>query len=109
MAALADDVTWHDPLPDDHPVGGNFQGKEAVAQYFRELFQLADIRAFEIIDIIAEGGKVVAQMHLETTMRHNGKEFNGDSAHVWTFNDAGLATSYRIYADTDRIMAAYRD
>ncbi|MEF2978852.1 nuclear transport factor 2 family protein [Subtercola sp. YIM 133946] len=108
MAALADDVDWSDPLPDDHPVGGTFRGKAAVREYFAALSQIAEIRAFEIVDIVGEGDKVVAQMHLETTMRHNGADFVGDSAHVWTFNAEGRASSYRIYADTERIMAAFR-
>ncbi len=107
MDAIADDIDWIDPLPPDHPVGGVFRGKTEVTRYFEELGQLATFKAFDVLDIIAEGDTVVAFIHLETTMRHNGRDFVGDSAHVWTFAD-GVAVRYRIFADTARIMAAYR-
>ncbi|MBJ7602539.1 MAG: nuclear transport factor 2 family protein [Candidatus Dormibacteraeota bacterium] len=107
MDAIADDVDWIDPLPPDHPVGGVFRGKNEVARYFEELGKLATFKAFDVVDIVAEGDTVVAFLHLETTMRHNGRDFVGDSAHVWTFAD-GVAIRYRIFADTARIMAAFR-
>lgn len=107
LAALADDVEWVDPLPADYPVGGTFRGKAAVQDYFRQLAQIAEFRSFDLVDVIAAGDKVVALIHLETTMRHNGRPFAGDSAHVWTFRD-GQAVQYRIYADTAGIMAAYQ-
>jgi hypothetical protein len=108
MAALSDDIEWWDPLPADYPIGGTFRGKQAVAAYFAELSAIADIRSFQIVEIIAQGNTVVALIHIESTMRRNGQVFAGDSAHVWTFDDEGLATRYRIYADTDGIARAYR-
>ena len=107
LDVIADDVDWIDPLPADHPVGGVFRGRTEVKRYFEELGKLATFKAFKVVDIIAEGDAVVAFIHLETTMRHNGRDFSGDSAHVWTFAD-GVAVRYRIYADTAGIMAAYR-
>ena len=107
MAALSDDVEWIDPLPPDHPVGGTFHGKSKVQEYFRQLAGIAEFQAFDLVDLIAAEDKVVAIIHLETTMRQNGRRFVGDSAHVWTFRD-GLAIKYRIYADTAGIMAAFR-
>ena len=108
MAALTEDIEWSDPLPADYPIGGTFRGKPAVREYFAALSAIADIRSFHVVDVIAEGRKVVALIHIESTMRHNGQVFVGDSAHVWTFNDDGLAVLYRIYADTDGIGRAYR-
>ncbi len=108
MAALSEDVEWRDPLPADYPIGGTFRGKQAVAAYFAKLSAIADIRSFEIADIIAQDNTVVALIHIESTMRRNGQVFAGDSAHVWTFDAGGLAIRYRIYADTDGIARAYR-
>ena len=107
LAILSDDVEWIDPLPSTHPVGGTFHGKSEVQEYFRQLGGIAEFQAFELVDLIAAEDKVVAFIHLETTMRHNGRRFAGDSAHVWTFRD-GLAVKYRIYADTAGIMAAFQ-
>ncbi len=107
MDAIGDDIDWIDPLPADHPVGGVFRGKTEVTRYFQELGKLATFKAFDVLDIIAENDTVVAFIHLETTMVHNGRDFVGDSAHVWTFVN-GVAVRYRIFADTAGIMAAYR-
>jgi uncharacterized protein len=108
LAALSEDIEWWDPLPGDYPIGGLFRGKQAVVEYFRQLSGIAEIRSFQLADIIAQDHTVVALIHLESTMRHNGQVFTGDSAHVWTFDDEGLATRYRIYADTEGIAKAYR-
>lgn len=108
MDILADDVEWSDPLPVDYPIGGTFRGKRAVADYFVELAGIADIRVFRIVELISQDHTVVALIHIESTMRGSGQVFVGESAHVWTFDDSGMATRYRIYADTDGIGRAYR-
>lgn len=73
LAALSEDIEWWDPLPDDYPIGGLFRGKQAVVEYFRQLSGIAEIRSFNVADIIAQDHTVVALIHLESTMRHNGQ------------------------------------
>ena len=66
-----------------------------------------DFRAFEAREFIAQGDKVVALVHGESTIKRTKRDVVNDGAHVLTMRD-GKLVRFVGYDNTAAIADAYR-
>ena len=99
---MAEDVQWEyawseSPIP--WLVPG--RGRDHVARFFTVLNDHLAFNRFEVNDVLAEDGVVVALVSLDATVRANGKRIvETDEPHVWHFDAAGRVRKFRHGADT---------
>ena len=89
-----------------HPLLVPHRGKDGVARFFAELSKYR-FSEFEVTDLLTGDHCVAARILLETTAP-SGVVIRDDAVHLWRFDDNGLATGMRHYADTAKHLAAWR-
>lgn len=108
MEVFAEDFEWRaadsSPLADQSPYLGLKEVRERVFERIKAGFETLKVNADEIF---GAGDKVVVLGYYEGVYRPNGKSFEAQVAHVWTFND-GKAVKFQQYADTLRIALITR-
>lgn len=97
------DFEWvaadHSPLADRSPYHGLDEVREGVFDRIAAGFEYLRIRADEIFEA---GDKVVMLGYYDGIFKANGKQFQAQVAHVWTF--AGdKAVKFQQYVDTFQI------
>lgn len=107
LATLDDSIEWVIPGPSDLPIAGTMRGKQEVQTWFEQLGQHLQIQRLEPYDFIAQGDKVVALLHGEYTIPHNGRRVTDELAHVFTVQN-GKITRFQEFADTEAIASAHR-
>jgi len=110
VALVADDVDWRndDVASRECPWNGNFSGKSNLPGFFAAVGAELDITVFDVKAVAASGANVAVNLRIESTLRKNGRPFNNDVVHFWTFNDRGQITRYRHFNDTAAELAAWR-
>ncbi len=103
---VADAIVWVVPGPADLPTSGTVTGVNALRQWFRTLGYTVEYDRFEPYEFIAQGDKVVALIHIESTVLTTSKRVESDAAHVWTYRDGKLA-HFQVFDDTAAIAAAH--
>lgn len=103
LGFFAADFEWfaadHSPLADRSPYRGLDEVREGVFDRIAAGFESLTIRADEIFDA---GDKVVMLGYYESIFKANGKQFQAQVAHIWTFAE-GKAVKFQQYADTFQI------
>ena len=103
LGFFAEDFEWfaadHSPLADRSPYRGLDEVREGVFDRIAAGFERLTVRADEIFEA---GDKVVMLGYYDGIFKANGKQFEAQVAHVWTFADV-LAVKFQQYADTYQI------
>ena len=107
LAQLDNSVEWQVPEIDDVRISGTRRGVDKVQEFFTLLGTDQEVISFEPRQFTANGDTVVALGHYNFRVRATGKSFESDFAHVFTVHN-GMVASFREYADTNAIAAAYR-
>ncbi len=89
----------HSPLADRSPYHGLDEVREGVFDRIAAGFEGLRIKADEIFDA---GDKVVVLGYYDGIFKANGKQFQAQMAHVWTFSGA-KAAKFQQYVDTFQI------
>jgi len=89
----------HSPLADRSPYRGLDEVRERVFERIAAGFQYLKIRADEVFDA---GDKVVMLGYYDGIFKANGKQFQAQVAHVWTFV-GDKALKFQQYVDTFQI------
>jgi ketosteroid isomerase-like protein len=82
LNVLTDDVVWEDSSLG--PLSGTYQGKQAVATFFGEMFEVyAGTLRLDVVDIVAndDHGVVLTREQGETSS----EAISWRGAHIWTF------------------------
>lgn len=95
-AAQAAGVPWMQPR----------HGRDAVPGFFAALGEHMEFNDFQVKRVVAGDDVVIAEIGLDVTMTSSGAQLLTDEIHLWTFNDQGLVSAYRHYADTAKHIAA---
>jgi ketosteroid isomerase-like protein len=80
------------------------RGPAQVAEFFALIAEW-QVEDFEVLDLLASGSQVVAEVRTAFTLP-NGGRFADEELHLWTFNAAGKVTRFRHYVDTAKHIAA---
>lgn len=109
---LADDVVFDDDTRPSaaqeagYPLFVPHRGKDGVARFFAELAEYR-FSEFDVTDLLTGDHCVAARILVEFTTP-SGAVVRDDAMHLWRFDDSGLATGMRHYADTAQHLAAWR-
>ncbi|HEY0489552.1 MAG TPA: nuclear transport factor 2 family protein [Telluria sp.] len=107
LSCLAQDIAWEEPEVPNLPFAGKRQGRDHVAEFFRTVAALQQLRDFRPIEFIAQGDRVISLGHYEWTVRATGADWGSDWVHIFTVHD-GKITHFREMADTHRVVEAYQ-
>jgi ketosteroid isomerase-like protein len=107
LAMYSDDCAWDVGGPPDLPWAGTWRGKQGLMSLIEILDEELEFHAFEAVDFIGDGDKVVVTVTADNTVRRTGRRFVNHEAHVSTFRD-GRCIHLRIYDDTAMAADAYR-
>jgi uncharacterized protein len=80
-------------------------GPDGVAQFFTAVAEL-DIHDFQVVDILASGHQVAAEVVIEYTTP-NGGRLRDEELHLWSLDANKQVTRLRHYVDTAKHIAAY--
>jgi steroid delta-isomerase len=95
LALFADDAQLINPMTGEEGI----TGKDALRAFYQNLVNsLVDYHAGPT-DIIIEGSKLVAPLHLEGKTK-DGNPIVMNNLNFWTFDENGKFTVLRIYMDT---------
>ena len=76
------------------------------AGFFTVLAEQLTFNDFQVLDLIASGDRVAAEIRLDVTSKASGERIVSDEVHLWTFDDHGRVVVFRHYVDTAKHMAA---
>jgi len=108
LSALAPDIEWVNPGPDDLSYFGVRRGRDAVQQLFEYVGGEFELAQFEPKLFFAEGETVAVVLQMKGRMRSTGKEFEQDLAHIFSFGDDGLVTNFLDIQNTAAVADALR-
>jgi uncharacterized protein len=109
---LADDVVFDDDTRPSsaqeagYPLFLPHRGKDGVVRFFAELGEY-QFREFDVTDLLV-GDSCVASRVLIEVATPSGEVIHDDVMHLWRFDDTGLVSGLRHYADTAKHLAAWR-
>ena len=107
LSYMAQDIEWDEPDVPGLPFAGKRQGRDSVAEFFRMVAAVQQIREFRPTEFIAQNDRVVALGHYEWTVRANGFDWGSDWVHLFTIQD-GKITAFREMTDTHRAVEAFQ-
>jgi ketosteroid isomerase-like protein len=87
------------------PMAGERQGKQAVAEFFKQVGTHVNFTRFEPKEFIATGDKVVTLGHYTAKTSAN-KEFDSDFAMVFTMRN-GKVAKFQEFLNTAALNAAF--
>jgi ketosteroid isomerase-like protein len=106
LSKCSDDVLWLTHLDPVVPWSGNYSGKNNVRTFFEAIFTSVDVEAFEPMEWIADGDKVVSIGRFVCVARSTGKRADTRWVFIWRFHH-GMVNSYEQFHD-ESISDAFR-
>lgn len=101
-----DDVTWGSYNNDKVPYATTYMGKAGVGQFFKNLAEAVDYKAFQPKEFYAAGDKVIAKVYHEATVRATGKTFGHDTMMEFSIIDDKIS-SFFAYVDSYEQAVAF--
>ena len=80
-------------------------GPDGAAGFFAAAGEL-DIRDFQILDMLASGHQVAAEVVIDVVTPAGGR-YRDEEMHLWTLDDRQQITRLRHYVDTAKHIAAF--
>jgi ketosteroid isomerase-like protein len=111
LDTLTDGVAWDD-WPDNFAQRAQVahllarRGPAQAAEFFTVIADWT-VLEFAVLDIIATGRQVVAEVRASFAMPGGGR-YADEELHLWTFDDTGKVARFRHYCDTAKHIAASR-
>lgn len=108
LSALSDDVEWDADATGDTPLLEPRRGHAGVGAFFASM-QALEFTQFAPTALLESGNIVVALIDVTFTVKATGKSVTQlDEVHIWRFNDAGKAASFRHRVDTHAQYLAFQ-
>jgi ketosteroid isomerase-like protein len=89
-AAFAEDAIWSNHSSAASPSHGQYQGKDALRQYFASTLDSMEITKFDLHTLVADGDHVVALLDQAFTVKSTGKSHEGPLVHVCELRDGKI-------------------
>ena len=111
LGALAADVRWDDWADNTAQQGGvpllqARRGPDQVQAFFHEVAGV-QMHAFKVIDLVASGNQVAAEIEIDFTVTQTGRRYHDEELHLWSFNAEGQVSRFRHYVDTANLLRAF--
>jgi ketosteroid isomerase-like protein len=109
---LADEVTWerwetgNTAQEAGVPWMLTRQGRDGVAEFFRDVDAGLEFHGFEPLNLLAGGNQVAATIRLDLTAKATGERFQDVEIHLWTFDESGKVSGLRHFLDTAKHIKA---
>ncbi|WP_426341177.1 nuclear transport factor 2 family protein [Pseudoduganella sp. S-14] len=100
-----DDAEMINPDSDYLPIGGSYQGKQQIAEFFAKLNETAQCTYFEPKTMVQEGDTVVVTGDSSWIARSTGIAYDNPFVHVFKMRD-NKVVSLRAYYDTSKLEHA---
>ncbi len=107
LELYSDDITFQLPEIEKVPFAGTHKGHAALAAFVQLVGESQDALAFNPVEFIAQGDKVVVLGNYSWRVKATGREYSSDWAHIVTFSDGKIA-AFKEYMDTAAAVAAYQ-
>ena len=111
LELLAEDVVWINLLPEHIPFGGEYRGREGVAEYFQllsETFEIGEY-VYDQFEFIESGNTlVIVGYEKDGRVIPTGKTFDLHFVWVVKFDDEGRICYLREHNDTAAIGEAFK-
>ncbi len=104
---FSEDIKWTTPQTQGSPIGGTYNGRSEVGEFFRLLADSEDITHFEPTEFIADGDKVVVLGNSTATVRETNRSYDNDWVHIFTVED-GKITGFLEFFDTAKVERAFQ-
>lgn len=95
--AKSAEITWSKPR----------HGRDEVAAFFKELNEKIQFERMEVLEITAEGDRVVVEGRNRGTVRSTGRKYEHDWVMIFTL-EGGKIVRNQHYYDTADILMAFR-
>jgi len=107
LELYSEDITFQLPEIEKVPFAGSHKGRAALAAFVQSVSESQDALAFNPVEFIAQGDKVVVLGNYSWRVKATGREYSSDWAHIVTFSD-GKISAFKEYMDTGTAAAAYQ-
>lgn len=107
LGLFSPDIDWELPEVEGISFTGKRHGIDQVADFFRQLGEQQDARAFVTGEFIGQGDKVVVLGHGAWTVKATGHEYSDEFCHVFTVRDDKVV-GFKEYSDTYKMAMAYQ-
>ena len=104
---FAEDIKWRAPEVEGAPYTGNYDGREAVGEFFSLLGETEDFTRFEPREFIAQNDKVVVLGSMTAKINETGREYSSDWVHIFTLLDGKISEFLEFY-DTADVSKAFQ-
>lgn len=105
LDALAEDVAWHSIGSAGIPWAGSYRGRAGVETFFERLDSAAQVIAYEVERVIAQGEWATVLVKVRARFPATGLEQEFASADVIRVRD-GRILEFREFYDTAAVLAA---
>ncbi len=105
---LAEKFSWENPLPENIPFGGIYEGADGLLQYLGAINEAIEMSPMHFTDIVAND-HVVSLIGIEenTLVRSTGRRYTMPFVHVIRFDADGRVSHVREYNDTREMVVAF--
>ncbi len=105
---VAEDIVWDNPLPENIPFGGCYEGIEGLVQYLTQLASEIEMSPLNITEIIVDENKAaVVGIERDTRVIRTGKTYTMPFVHVLKFNQEGKINHVHEYNVTGEMVKAF--
>ena len=107
VLALADpDVDWKLPDMEGIPFSGSRRGLGEVAEFFRQVDELMQLRSFTPREFIAQGDRVIVLGYYDWVIRKTGATLGAEWVHSFTIRN-GKLIALEEFTDTAKVLEAF--
>lgn len=96
------------PLPEQIPFGGRYEGQEGLRRYLTEIATAIDMGPLAFEEWIQSGNTVVARGSESSLVRATGKRYTMRFVHWLEFDGDGKLASMWEFNDTAALLEAFR-
>ncbi len=108
LSRLADNVRFFNGAdPAVAPIGGTFNGKDGVVQFFTAMGSSIQTTHFEPTNFREDGNKVINDVRHDGIVLSNGKPFSVRASFQWVFNDKGEVVDWSGTGDFSSMNSAF--